>query len=81
MRRGHKWQFNIGYHYARARMEGLPQLPRVYNYEQWRIAENYILLNLVLHFVEKYNIYLQTTTTAGCSNYKQSCSITGKARH
>ena len=63
-RGGHKWQFNIGYHYARARTEVLPQLPRVYNYEQCRIAENNIMLNLVFHFVEKQNIdlLLQTTT-------------------
>ena len=36
----------------------------MYNYEQCRIAENNIMLNLVFHFVEKQNIdlLLQTTT-------------------
>ena len=53
MQSGHKWQFNIGYHYARARTEVLPQLPRVYNYEQCRTAENNIMLNFVFHFVEE----------------------------
>ena len=56
-----KWQFNIGYHYARAPagagQEALPQLLRVYNYRhQCSVAENYILLKFVLHWKGVYEV-------------------------
>ena len=41
---------------AAAGREVLPQLLRVYNYAHCSSAENYILLKLVLHIVEKQNI-------------------------